>query len=919
MSEQQSSLHDDGGHGDQGEMEAQQQDAIGEEMKMASDDHESLLGDADPEVTDFVQTNPIMDRVRLTLREQLLQTRDRVRLELKEQEDELKKAKREREDAGIELYGVQQQLARLQSNLKSIDKRYDEVSKERIEGQAKVAAAKKRYAERLKEAEKLGKEEMKAQEELDTMLEKVRQAKKYNEAMKSEVAVTRTVANKTEEDLKAKAKDKLTQDNYIDSLNSQVTRLEDEIALTEAQLKAQKEQSAESDKMIRETSNALEKLASEQRRLVQQWNSSVVALGRRDQALSAATNALKKVQDSIKDLESENARFRRDIEVLEEDNENLRTIGTRLDNEIIFTESNIAKVHSNLGTLSEKFELLQESLKNTVQDEQEVDADIKKIESEMVTVSQKCELLIRERQGIEEKLATAMHERASMSKAAQNLAKEEKLMLTKIHDKEIENASIMNEIARVDLDRLNTQAHNVQLQAKLDEELEVLKATEARIDALESEIKRCNDEIEMKTKRVSKLNREYNKMVDAYEGEEPTGPLEATIKSLSNEIEQEGSEIRSLQKEWLMRQTELIKVISKTNAIQEEDSKSTSRLSILRQKALRLVQNIHTNESALKSIEFNTRGLHTDITRLNDLIEQNTRHRMDLANRMAVHSMEFERELAELEEQSVRLEVQIADVKNTRAKLLDEAEETESQIKQWEQKIQIEKETQAELHTSKDAIDTKGMQKEIQKMKHRLESLVRIQEQLLRDMELAIHKREDIAVKYKNTKCGGRNAQQPALTKGELAKKVDMARLKLKKLDDSMREATDAVAKTREDLSAVRLLLNDVETKYESTSSLSNSLQNEVDAKNFERTRLQSMCELQEELLKRYEALHQGQLPPIQASKREEFAIERELVVSKKTLDKVANIITGLALKFERYEDVFDRMNLCLSSVLNEI
>ena len=165
----------------------------------ANNDESSLLGQ-ESEVANFVKTNPMMDRVRLTLREQLLQTRDRVRLELKEQEDELKTAKRQREDAGIELYGVQQQLARLQSNLKSIDKRYDEVSKERIESQAKVATAKKRYAERLKEADKLGKEEAKAQEELDSMLEKVRQAKKYNEAMKSEVAVTRTVANKTEED-----------------------------------------------------------------------------------------------------------------------------------------------------------------------------------------------------------------------------------------------------------------------------------------------------------------------------------------------------------------------------------------------------------------------------------------------------------------------------------------------------------------------------------------------------------------------------------------------------------------------------------------------------------------------------------------------------------------------------------------------
>lgn len=876
-----------------------------------------LVGEsADPEVNNFVQTNPMMERVRLTLKEQLLQTRDRVKLELKEQEDELKKAKREREDAGIQLYGVQQQLARLQSSLKTIDNRYDEVSNERIDGQAKVAAAKKRYADRLKEAEKLSKEESKAQEELDAMLEKVRQAKKYNEAMKSEVAITRTVANKTEEDLKAKARDKLTQDNYIDSLNSQVTRLEDEIALTEAQLKAQKEQSVESDKMIRETSNALEKLAGEQRRLVQQWNSSVVALGRRDQALSAATNALKKVQDSIKDLESENARFKRDIEALEQENEGLRTIGDRLDNEIIFTESNIAKVQSNLGSLSEKYELLQEMLQNTIKDEQEVDTDIKKIQSEMVSVSQKCELLIRERQAIEDKIATAMHERASVSKAARNLAKEEKSMLAKIHDKEIESASIMNEIARLDLDRLNTQAHNVQLQEKLDEELEVLKATETRIDELESELKRCGDEIEIKTKRVAKLNREYNKMVDAYEGEEPTGPLEATIKSLSNEIEQEGSEIRALQKEWLVRQTELIKIISKTNAIQEEDSKSTDRLSILRQKALRLVQNIHTNDSALKSIEFNTRSLHTDITRLNDLIEKNTRYQMELANKMAVNAMEFEREMAELEEQSVRLEVQIADVKNKRTRLLDEVAETESLIKQWEQKIQIEKETQAELLTSKDAIDTKGMQKEIQKMKHRLESMVRIQEQLLRDMELAIHKREDIAVKYKNTKVTTGSSQKQTLTKGELAKKIEMARLKLKRLDDSMKEATKEATCAADDLAAVRLMLSDVEAKYESAKNLSSSLQNEVDGKGFEKARLHSMCELQDELLKRYEALSRGELPPVQASKREEFAIERDLVMSTKKLDKVQNIVTGLALKNVKYEKVFDRMNLLASDVL---
>ena len=109
-----------------------------------------------------------------------------------------------------------------------------------------------------------------------------------------------------------------------------------------------------------------------------------------------------------------------------------------------------------------------------------------------------------------------------------------------------------------------------------------------------------------------------------------------------------------------------------------------------------------------------------------------------------VHAMEFERELLELSQQAARLEIQLADVQTNNKKMLDEIKDTQDQVKVWEKKIQVEMETQEELHTSKDAIDTKGMEKEIQRMKHRLESLVRTQEQLLRDMELAIHKREDI-------------------------------------------------------------------------------------------------------------------------------------------------------------------------------
>ena len=783
------------------------------------------LSDKDSHASDnnFVQTNPMMDRIRSTLHEQLLQTRDRVKLEMLEQEEALRESKRVREDAGTELYGVQQQLSRLQTSLKTIDERYAKLSTERIEGQNKVQEARERHATKSKLAENLRNEASKNREELDSLLEKNRQAKKYNDAMKSDVAVTRTVASKTGKDLKARAKGKLDQDSYIDSLNRQVTRLEDEIALTDAQLRAQKEQSADAEKMIRETNVALEKLGSEQKRLVQQWNASVVALGRRDQALSVATKALKKVQDFVKDLEKENSRLERDTTALQESNGSMKVLRDRLDNEIAFIQNNITKVESNLVSLSERFEMLQETLKNTHQEEQALVSSVSKIESEISSANHKCELLIRERHAIEERISTMRHEQTNISEAAQNIVKEEKILLYKIRDKEIENANIVNEIARLGIDRLNTQAHNAQLEGQLREEIAALKEVEAKIVRQETDIRRCNDEIEKKTVRVAKLNRDYNKLVKNCEEEVPLGPLESTIKSLSKSIEQETSEIRALEREWLVRQTELINTTSKTNAIQEKDGESSARLDVLRQKFLRLMQEIHTNEASLKSIDNKTRGLHLDITRLNALIEQNTRSQSEYQNKISVNVMEFEREMAELDQHSTRLESQISEVHSNRKKILDELKETEEQVKVWEKKIQVEQETQEELQTSKDAIDTKGMEKEIQRMKHRLESLIRTQEQLLRDMELAIHRREDIAVKYhKNNKKQiiGTDRQlelqqtNSTMTKGELEKRIEREASRLKKLEESLQDAKWSVKNAREELDTMQRVLVETKERY---------------------------------------------------------------------------------------------------------
>jgi coiled-coil domain-containing protein 40 len=689
------------------------------------------------------QTGDPLERVRLTLREQLLKTRDRVKLELLEQEEVLKTSKRAREDADIELNGMKRQLSRLQTNLKTMDQRYEEVSKKRVECQHDAAETKQLHAKKLKKDADLGKEESTRQNELDSILLKIRQAKEYNDEMKSEVAVTRTMAKKKKEDLKAQAKSKLSQDTYIDGLNAQVTRLEDDIVLTEAQLSAQKEQSADANKMIRETNTALEQLASEQRRLVQQWNSSVNALGRRDQALAAATKELKKVQDSIRELEGENMRLQRDIQTQQESNEATKVSINRLEEEIVSTEQKKQSVGTNVELLADNFKSLQEKLKNTKQQEKELQSAVTKLESEISTANQRCERLIRERHAIEEKISTTRYEQTSISKAARNLINEEKSLLAKIHDKELEIATIENDISRLDIEKLNTQSHNSQLLKRLEDELSDLKDAEARITMHEGEMRRYNKDIEKKTNRVAVLNREYSRKLESCEEDEPLGPLESTIKSLSSKIQLVNSEIHHLQQQWTTHQGELVQQISNTNSIQEKDEESSKRQSILQQKLLRLTQEIHSNESSLKSLETSMRGLHSDITRLNDLIEQNTRLKEDHTNRIAVLKMESERELAELEEQCNILDDQITKLTSSKKKMLDEVGTIEEQIQDLARKTQLEKDTQNELVSSKDVLDAKGMEREIQRMNHRLEGLLKTQERLLREMELAILKRGD--------------------------------------------------------------------------------------------------------------------------------------------------------------------------------
>ena len=85
------------------------------------------------------------------------------------------------------------------------------------------------------------------------------------------------------------------------------------------------------------------------------------------------------------------------------------------------------------------------------------------------------------------------------------------------HAKEMDATNVENELSRIRVDALNTEAHNVQLREMTEKAVQELNDKEKLIEKYQMEIRQRNDEIEKKMYKVDALNRKYEKLVDAHE------------------------------------------------------------------------------------------------------------------------------------------------------------------------------------------------------------------------------------------------------------------------------------------------------------------------------------------------------------------------------------------------------------------
>lgn len=217
------------------------------------------------------------------------------------------------------------------------------------------------------------------------------------------------------------------------------------------------------------------------------------------------------------------------------------------------------------------------------------------------------------------------------------------------------------------------------------------------------------------------------------------------MKKQAEELKKEGIDV---QKNWIKNQAKLIDEQSSKMKTAAECDEIKTKTAILESKKLRLNNSVIQFTREIGQLELSRKLLESEMRKLNEVFAKNKTSKTRLANDNFNIEHEFKQKLKELENESIKLENQISQLKEEKADILAEIVEAERQILLWERKIQLEKEMQEEVDPEIGQSEIVAMRKEIHRMELMYDQLRKKQEEMIKNMERAVFKKETIQLKY---------------------------------------------------------------------------------------------------------------------------------------------------------------------------
>ncbi|KAG6936860.1 coiled-coil domain containing 40, partial [Chelydra serpentina] len=732
--------------------------------------------------------HPLMRRFQAALKNYLSKQMEKVTMELRELTVVTKQGKVQREELGMVLYGVQQQLARLQMELEKNQDRYSQIAMVRRQLEEELQDIRNLYKKTCQSTEDERKKVSVMQTEVENLALRLFYMQNMDQDVRDDISVMKRAVKKAEADRNQAEVEKKKQDLLVDRLTRKFNELQEQIDLYEAQFIAQAEDTKITRKAVSEACMEIQTINMEKKQLMHQWDSSLTGMKRRDEAYSAMQEALRQSKHQLKSLETEIQVYKKSITKEEERNELLASILNRSENDANMSKKLIAQCTAKQDALKVEFSTYTRTLHETEQALSRANSDRAARTNELQAINKETEKETEARQELENQIMAKLQDQLMSSKAAKYFSQ----LAAKLHkrklDLELHFSKVENDTAQVILDTTHTNCRLSMLQktfAALDKEM---KNINDLINRSETEISKRNLLIERKQGVINLFNKKMEMMVSQLGGQE-LGPLEVEINRLTKQIDEYNSEVMTLQKYWLRLQKELVKLTQEREEQLASLDMLKKQITIMQQKKVRTENEIQQEKNEQKDTERHMRNMANDLMKLNMLINKNSHNSEELQHGNTIMENEFVRSLKAAERESIEMQEKLDRLHEEKERLLNSLVEAEHQIMLWEKKIQLAKEMRAAVDSETGQGEIQAMRTEIHRMQVRYSQLRKQQEKMIRDMEAAVSRRESIMIQGESQS----KMDKKQFTKSDFHHKTQELRKKIKETQKNAQDCNRTI------------------------------------------------------------------------------------------------------------------------------
>ncbi|XP_018419367.1 PREDICTED: coiled-coil domain-containing protein 40 [Nanorana parkeri] len=877
-----------------------------EEEEKSADEEKG--DDEDEELVVLDPNHPLMTRFQTALKSYLTKQIQSLDLELRDMNASMKKNKGEREDLGVILYGIQQELAHLQMSLEKHHDKHGQVSTLRRQIEEDLEAIRNMYKTTHQSSDAERKKVSSMQAEVENLALRLFYMENVSRDVASDISVIKRAVQKTEAERIQAEVEKKKQDMNVDRLIREADRLREQIALYEAQFAAQREDTKAARDVVTEANMEIEAIGLEKRQLLYQWNSSLIGMTRRDEAYSAIQEALSLAHQELRSMDTEIESYKKSITKEEERNEKLAFMKNRAESDAAMSKKLITQCQARQEALRVEFSTYMRTLQETEQALSRVTTDRAVRFSELANLLKQIEKESQIKGTLENQILEKLQGRLTSDKAAKYAS----LLTGKLQKRqlelEIDCTKMENETSQVQLEVNHSTSCIQALQKTLDDLDKKVQATNELISGSQSEIAKRTITIERKQSTINLYSKQIESTLAEIGGKE-LGPLEIQITALTKQIEECNTEIVAVQQYWLRLQTEMVQLTRQREDQDASVDMLKKELTILQQRKIRIENEIEQENNEQKNIEHHMRNLKNDMLRLNMLLSKNASSKEQLQQHNQLMESEFIQSLREAERESVEMQENLEDLQEEKERLLKSLVETEHQIMLWEKRIQLAKEMRNAVDSETGQGEIRAMKAEIHRMQVRYAQLMKQQEKMIRDTEAVVSRRETIMIQGKNQ--SGKDKKH--LTASDFRSKLQELRKKIKETIKNIEECTNTIFDLEENQRSLSAAITEKENGISSlkvdTSSMESEMEHLQEKKRLNLTKIVAY----QTRMKHLQAVKEGKYTPVFSTLQ---TLEVEQQKQENRLHTVSTIIHQIQQEYPQYQNVLHNVSLALEARL---